>query len=82
MSEYRFIMALISSDCLSIGFPSGPTSLPVVAALIDSVSIERDFRSSESFNALFRSSFSSDEIVSSPKEDLPETSPSFSTSPY
>ena len=77
ISEYRFIISLISSDCLSIGLPSGPMSSPEVAALMDSVSIDRDFKSSESFFALSRSSCSSEDISSSLTEDVSDSPPSF-----
>ena len=79
ISEYRFMISLISSDCLSIGFPSVPMSLHVLAALIDSVSLERDFKSSDNFFARFRSSCNSDEISSSLTEDVSETSASLCT---
>ena len=74
ISEYLFIISLISSDCLSMGFPSVPMSLQVVAALIDSVSLERDFKSSDNFLALLRSSCNSDEINSSLTDKILEPS--------
>ena len=77
--EYRFIISLISSDCLSIGRPSVPTSLHAVAALIDSVSLESDFKSSDNFFALFRSSCNSDEINPSLTEEVSDPSASFGT---
>ena len=70
---------MISSDCLSIGLPSVPMSLHAVAALIDSVSFERDFKSSDNFFALFRSSCNSDEINPSLTEDVSDPSWSFVT---